>query len=256
MLLTEEQASKKRCPHHAGKSLDCGERTNVKFCVSSSCAIWVEIEPGKGVMGCNPVMAKWAADRLVHTLVEAGKPIEIKIQDGAKATRTTRTVDGAEQVFIDIKVPQLNFASPSAIIIRSEDMGHTIQIIGIDGKAGYVVGHKRTQLRIEIDHPVPDEVLVQSGGDTQSYAKACIGITGSLFIIDRFEKMMDGLEEVLIRDTESGATHRYLLARDVDSRVADLFQTARDAGILRDDNSMYDSIWLITNFLRSLPQER
>ena len=52
MLISEEQAREKSCPY--------ARRDRFSMCIASACALWVEIEPGKGVMACNHVMATWA----------------------------------------------------------------------------------------------------------------------------------------------------------------------------------------------------
>lgn len=79
MMMTETRAALRWCPHARQVAMvsedppiyDTANRdgdahygvANVN-CIATECALWVEIEPGKGVMGCNPVMAAWAIARM------------------------------------------------------------------------------------------------------------------------------------------------------------------------------------------------
>lgn len=178
MLLTEEQANAKWCPQAriarrelvrvreysepdavvGGCNRDAlGGRDQPPFpnscrCIASACALWVKIEPGKGVMGCNPVMAEWAAERLLRTRTECVvKPLHVNLPAGAEVTRT----EVEDAAHMEIKVPPV-----------------TGPVMTGDDRAAYVVGRKLAVMRIETEHPIPDEVVVRSGMDIQVYVKA------------------------------------------------------------------------------------
>lgn len=189
MFLTEAEAKTRWCPHARsvanGRDVSVNREINSSgapnldcFCIAADCAMWVEIEPGKGVMGCNPVMAAWATKRLEEG--ERPNMVERRVYSGTtehESYMTARRKAGFGNTFFEFDGAWWRYEHTSSdskgsfdLLVRSSDetedttpqpdMGGWIAWGG--GVCPVPPGTK-VRYRMRADEPQDDDLSVASG---------------------------------------------------------------------------------------------